>query len=209
VPVNAAWVVPVNPAWVVPDRERMAADGRDAERAERWRLWMQAAQRGDGEAYGKLLEELVPFVRGVVRGKLGADPQVDDVTQEVLLSIHTARHTFQPHRSLLPWVRTIARNAVIDWLRKRQRLAARSSDVDADELASGAPDPGSQRISPAILRALDQLPDSQRQAVVLLKVEGLSIAEAAERAGITEGALKLRAHRGYRGLRDLLGRDLL
>jgi RNA polymerase sigma-70 factor (ECF subfamily) len=187
----------------------MAADGRDAERAERWRLWMQAAQGGDGEAYGNLLTELVPFVRGVVRGKLGADAQVDDVTQEVLLSIHTARHTFQPHRSLLPWVRTIARNAVIDWLRKRQRLVARSSDVDADELASGAPDPGSQRISPAILRALDQLPDSQRQAVVLLKVEGLSITEAAARAGITEGALKLRAHRGYRGLRDLLGRDLL
>ena len=66
-----------------------------------------------------------------------------------------------------------------------------------------------QPLSPGITRALETLPDAQRQAVVLLKLEGLSVAEAAERIGITPGAVKLRAHRGYRALRDVLGRELL
>ncbi len=69
--------------------------------------------------------------------------------------------------------------------------------------------PGSDRLSPAIEQALEQLPASQREAVWMLKIDGLSVREAAERARVTSGALKLRAHRGYRSLRDLIGRELL
>lgn len=127
--------------------------------------------------------------------------------QEVLISIHTARHTFRPERTLAPWVRTIARNAVIDHARRRGRQLARYSEVEAETLEGPAlelPQPG---LSPRISRALEELPHGQRQAVVLLKLEGLSVAEAAARVGVTPGALKLRAHRGYRALRDLLGRE--
>ncbi len=171
---------------------------------------MAAAQRGDAEDYGRLLAELLPFVRGLVRGRLGDDPAVEDVTQEVLMRIHTARHTYRAERPLLPWVRTITRNAVIDQARRRARALRRSSHVEPEEIPVDPPElPGSDRLSPAIEQALEQLPAAQREAVWMLKIDGLSVREAAERARVTSGALKLRAHRGYRSLRDLLGRELL
>ncbi len=168
---------------------------------------MAAAQRGDAPAYEQLLGDLLPFVRGLVRGRLGDEPGAEDVVQEVLLSIHTARHTFRATRDLEPWVRTIARNAVIDAVRRRARQRARHSDVDAEELPeTGEPEMGEQAPLPRPLqRALAKLPDAHREAVILLKLRGLSVAEAAARAGTSPGALKLRAHRGYKHLRDLLG----
>jgi RNA polymerase sigma-70 factor (ECF subfamily) len=171
---------------------------------------MQAAQRGDALAYERLLAELAPFVRGLVGARIGDDANAEDVVQDVLISIHTARHTFQPGRELEPWVRTIARNAVIDATRRRARQRARRGEV---ELAEVADDPSAREsvegtpLPRRLERALERLPAAQREAVMLLKVRGLSVGEAAQRAGTTPGALKLRAHRGYRLLRDLLGRE--
>jgi len=179
------------------------------ERTKRWRVWMAAAQQGDAEAYQRLLTELLPFVSGVVRRRVGDDPAAEDIVQEVLLSIHTARHTYRSERPLEPWVRTIARNAVIDWIRKRARARGRESGVDAADLPAPELESPSAALSPGVERALTSLPEAQRQAVVMLKLEGLTVAEAAERVGTTPGALKLRAHRGYRALRDLFGRELL
>jgi RNA polymerase sigma-70 factor (ECF subfamily) len=179
------------------------------DRAERWRAWMAAAQQGDADTYQRLLTELLPFVSGIVRGRVGDDPAAEDIVQEVLLSIHTARHTFRPERRLEPWVRTIARNAVIDWARRQARARGRQSGVDAADLPAPELESPSSALSPGVERALSSLPDAQRQAVVMLKLEGLTVAEAAERVGTTPGALKLRAHRGYRALRDVFGRELL
>jgi len=183
----------------------MPDDGLPLDRADRWRAWMVAAQDGDADRYQQLLTELLPFVRGLVRSRLGDDPTIEDVVQDVLLSIHTARHTYRAERPLLPWVRTIARNAAIDRLRRRGRSLARLSDVEADDLPAQPQEPPIPMLSPAVERALERLPEAQRQAVVLLKLEGLSVAEAARKVGVTPGALKLRAHRGYRALRELLG----
>jgi RNA polymerase sigma-70 factor (ECF subfamily) len=190
------------------DRMEGGASKRE-ERTERWRAWMAAAQQGDAEAYQRLLTELLPFVSGVVRGRVGDDPAAEDIVQEVLLSIHTARNTYRSERPLEPWVRTIARNAVIDWIRKRARARGRESGVDAADLPAPELESPSAVLSPGVERALTSLPEAQRQAVVMLKLEGLTVAEAAERVGTTPGALKLRAHRGYRALRDLFGRELL
>ncbi len=188
----------------------MAEPDTQEDRAERWRSWMAAAQAGDGEAYSRLLTELLPMVRGEVRRRLGDDEAVEDVSQEVLIRIHTARHTYRAERPLLPWVRTITRNAVIDQARRRTRALGRSSSVEPETIPVDPPEhPGGDRLSPALERALESLPDAQREAVWLLKVEGLTVSEAAERVGISGGALKLRAHRGYRGLRDLVGREIL
>jgi RNA polymerase sigma-70 factor (ECF subfamily) len=171
---------------------------------------MASAQRGDALAYERLLEDVLPFVRRLVRARIGDDPSAEDVVQDVLLRIHVARHTFQAGRELEPWVRTIARNAVIDAVRSQSRQRARSADVEAADLPSDsrARSAEAEPLPPAMERAIEQLPPVQREAVLLLKVEGLSVAEAAQRAKTTPGALKLRAHRGYRMLRDLLGRGL-
>jgi len=179
------------------------------ERDQRWQAWMAAAQSGDRELYEQLLVELLPFVRGVVRGRVSDAAAAEDIVQDVLLSIHTARHTYRPERPLAPWVRAIARNAVIDWGRRGVRMRRRESDVDVETVEAAAPEPAgvSARLPAGLERALESLPDAQRQAVLLLKVEGLTVGEAAKRVGVTEGAMKLRAHRGYEALRTLLGRE--
>lgn len=165
---------------------------------------MIAAQQGDRAAYAALLEDLLPFVRRRLQAQLGGDAGADDVTQQVLLSVHRARHTFRGERGFSPWLNAIVRNAAISWLRRQGRELARwdASEVEALPAAPTVPaDPGRSK---QLHRALDRLPGKQREAIVLLKLEGLSIAEAARRARVSEGAIKLRAHRGYRALRQLL-----
>ena len=172
---------------------------------------MAAAQRGDAVAYRKLLEELLPAVRRQVRGRLFDATLAEDVVQNALLNLHRARRSYRPERRFEPWLRAIVRNAVIDALRETGRRRARERIVDSfDALpqAHVAPDvDGSQQpLSPDLRRALEALPARQRQAVELVHFAGLSVAAAAARAGVTVGALKVRAHRGTRALRATLER---
>jgi RNA polymerase sigma-70 factor (ECF subfamily) len=166
---------------------------------------MASAQEGDAALYEQLLSSLLPVLRVFVRSRLADAAAAEDVVQNTLLSIHRARHTYRPERPFGPWWRAIARNAVIDLLRERGRRAG-EVDLEGLELSTGSnlPDLDRDRISPALERALAALPPNQRQAVQLLHLEGLSVAEAAARVGISPGALKVRAHRGYRALRQRL-----
>jgi RNA polymerase sigma-70 factor (ECF subfamily) len=170
---------------------------------------MLAAQSGDGDAYQKLLEELLPVVRSLARMRLPDPALAEDVVQNALLSIHRARHTYRPERPFGPWMRTIVRNASIDALREQRRRKGRERDLDlaelpADPTAEGQPDAG--ELSPELALALEALPAKQREAVVMMQLEGLSVAEAAARANVSPGALRVRAHRGYRALRAQLER---
>lgn len=178
---------------------------------------MAAAQSvgvGDSEArraYENMLSELLPVVRRMVRAKLFDPSYVEDVVQNALLSIHRARATYRPERPFGPWMRAVVRNAQIDWFRESKRRAEREVVTDLIEEYAGAaaaPDPGADEFSPALIDAMATLPEKQREAVVLVHVEGLSVAEAAVRAGVSVGALKVRAHRGYRALRTRLGESI-
>jgi RNA polymerase sigma-70 factor (ECF subfamily) len=174
------------------------------EQDSRYRGWMAAAQRGDADAYQKLLTELLPLLRSFVRARLREASDVEDVVQNVLVAIHRARHTYRAERRFAPWLGAVARNAVIDELRRRGRRLSREVPLDAAAEAV-APTPESPApLSPEMQRALEQLPAAQREAVELIQIRGLSVAEAAQRVGIKPGALKVRAHRGYRALRLLL-----
>lgn len=179
----------------------------DTGREDRWRELMAAAQDGDRACYERLLTEILPLLRGLVRRRVRDPAAVEDVVQNVLLSLHRARHTYRPERRFGPWLRAIARNAVIDWGRQHSRRSRREVVLPSED---GFPEIGelpqeAPRLSPELEQALGELPPVQREAVQLLQLEGLSVAEAAVRAGITPGALKVRAHRGYRALRTRLG----
>ena len=184
-------------------------DARAALRREedaRWSGWMAAAQEGDADAYRRLLDELLPALRRLVRARIRDPETAEDVVQNTLLSIHRARHTYRPERSFGPWMRTIARNAMTDAFRERGRRGEREVAVELIEQFADEPvDPlRSDALDPELRQALDALPDSQREAVELVQLKGLSVAEAALEAGVTPGALKVRAHRGYVALRKML-----
>lgn len=177
---------------------------------------MAAAQRGDGEAYELLLGSLLAPLRGFVRRRGVDDAIVEDIVQEILILLHRARHTWQADRPFDPWLWAIARNATTDALRRQLRERARREPggdaalerTTADGAGAGYRDAELQlserEIPERMADALQRLPAAQRQAVELLYVEQLSIAEAAERAGVSPGALKVRAHRGSRALRSAL-----
>ena len=175
-----------------------------------WTLAMAAAQRGDAVAYRKLLEQILPVVRRQVRGRLFDESLAEDVVQNAMLNLHRARQTYRPERPFGPWMRAIVRNALTDALRDRGRRVAREVVIEElEELPQVATQPdldaGDTRLSPDLQQALEQLPAQQREAVELIHLRGLSVAAAAARVGITPGALKVRAHRGYRALRASLG----
>ena len=183
------------------------ASSRAAAPASDWGAWMAAAQDGDAAAYDRLLRELLPALRGFVVARLGDLSTSEDVVQNVLLSLHRARHTYRPERRFEPWLWAIARNAVTDALRSRRTRLQREEPLTESEIVAGDALEALEASLPlgrGLRRALDELPPSQREAVELIHLHRLSVAEAASRVGVTPGALKVRAHRGYRALRGIL-----
>ncbi len=158
------------------------------ERDRRWRSWMIAAQAGDGVAFEKLLLELLPYIRRQVARRVGEPAERQDIVQNVLISLHRSRHTYRSERPFGPWLRAVVRNASIDWMRARgRRLRHELSPavVEVAEPSYEAPLPGEDALSPELEGALASLPESQRKAVELLHVEGLSVAEAEQGVGVS------------------------
>ena len=162
---------------------------------------MQAAQAGDQEVYRRLLEKIQPIVFRYVRRRISPDAAAEDVCQDVLLTVHRVRHTYEPSRPFEPWLYAIARSRVIDHLRKVRRISGAEVMM---EVLPELPQSGAEMTPDSALEILEQLPAAQREAFMMLKIEGLSTREAAERAGVTVSAVKVRAHRAYNALKKRL-----
>ena len=171
-----------------------------------WASLMAAAQAGDKESYARLLRECTPMIRRVVRRGLN-DDGVEDVVQEVLLTIHRARHTFDPSRSFTAWVVTIAQRRAVDLVRKRGRQSAREVHAPAayESFAAEPVDHDRDRSLASLDRALSDLPPRQREAVEALALRQMSLDEAADATGNTKGALKVSLHRALKSLRGRFG----
>lgn len=178
-------------------------DARDA----RWSSLMAAAQDGDRAAYNTLLRDILPQIRAVCRARLRQAADVDDAVQDTLLSLHALRHTYDPARPFRPWLNSIAERRAIDRLRRMGRTTGRESNID--DLAEGVG--ATQAVGTARLeaeelrRAVATLPESQRQALLLAKLQERPLKEAAEISGMTVGALKIATHRAVAALRGRLG----
>lgn len=158
---------------------------------------------GDTRAFDVLFSRHVGAVRAYLQRLTGTAAVADDLTQATFVSMVKGRGRFQVGSQVKPWLYAIATNAARDW-RRRNKFEAVAPDGELPE-AEAEPtvqaDPGLQR---AVKEALAQLPAAQREAIVLHRYEGLSFAEIAVHAGVTESAVKVRAHRGYERLRELL-----
>jgi len=168
---------------------------------------MAAAQAGDRAAYEALLQDCVPLIRAVAARRGVAADYVEDVVQDVLLTIHRARQTYDPGRSFNAWLRTLAERRAVDLLRRigRQRAREVHSPLDFESFADESADParrGGTAASGAVVReALATLPERQREAVQALVLEEQSLAEAAAVTRRSKGALKVNLHRALKTLR--------
>jgi RNA polymerase sigma-70 factor (ECF subfamily) len=163
-------------------------------------LWMRA-QSGDEAAYREALLQIAGRLRGFFSRRLQSLPdEVEDLVQETLIALHLQRGTYDPALPVSAWVFAIARHKLVDLWRRRGRREALHDPLD--ELDDSA-HPCVLEEFPVrhdLLGLLDALPPAQRRAIALTRLEGLSVAEASQRCGVSVSALKVQVHRGIKRL---------
>jgi RNA polymerase sigma factor (sigma-70 family) len=197
-------------AGYAPATQSAVSIGRNEEHDRQLSSLMGKAQDGDQSAYASLLREVLPILKRVVQARLGFLPVMDreDLVQDILMSLHAARATYDPARPFKPWLMTIAHNRMVDQARRNSRRKANEvavdeyptdvADADAGAAADRYGDPEELR------RAIRVLPKGQRSAIELLKLREMSLKEAAKASGTSIGALKVSVHRAIKTLRASL-----
>lgn len=156
---------------------------------------------GDAQAYAAFLKQIARRLRAYLRRRLyGWPDDVEDLVQECLLAMHNQRHSYLRDQSVVAWAQAIARHKLIDLLRAK---AAREQlhdplDDDTENFLVAADEETAARRD--VLTLLAELPDRHRLPILHVKLEGLSVAEAARRTGMSESAVKVGVHRGLKAL---------
>ncbi len=199
------WKVPPGPVTEYPSPTNCTVERLNPTleaRELRLRDLMVAAQRGDAAAYADFLRELASLLRGFFRRRLTQLPDdVEDLVQETLLAVHNKRHTYEPQQPVTAWLHAIARYKLVDLLRARSSREALHEPLDEDHpalVSEAEPTALEARRDLAVLLA--DLPDKQRLPIQYVKIEGLSVAQAAQRTGLSESAVKVGVHRGLKAL---------
>ena len=161
------------------------------------RTLMQASLAGDARAHRRLLAALIPVLRRYFSRRIASAEDVEDLVQTTLIAVHTRRETYDPARAFAPWLYAIARYKMIDLFRRSR------SSISLDDIEDIAePHDFGERVTARIdIDAnLATLSTKQSQAIRSTRLEGLSVAEAAARDGISESDVKISVHRGLKAL---------
>lgn len=176
---------------------------------DEWTGLMRSAISGDGAAYHRLLKAVTPVLRAAARRGLAraGQPidQSEDIVQDILLAVHLKRHTWDANAPFAPWLFAIARNKLIDSLRRRGRRVF----VNIDDFSETLPGEVPEETVPAseVAAHLSGLPERQRDVVQSIAVDSASISETALKLSMTEGAVRVALHRGLKGLAAKLRKD--
>jgi RNA polymerase sigma-70 factor (ECF subfamily) len=173
------------------DRPKCMVGACVREREDEWTGLMRSAMSGDSAAYHRLLKAVTPVLRaGARRGLVRAGQPVDqaeDIVQEILLAVHLKRHTWDASAAFAPWLFAIARNKLIDALRRRGKRIFVNIDDFAETLAEA---PAAETASASEVAAqLDALPPRQRDVLQSIAVESASIKDTAVKFAMSEGAV--------------------
>ena len=197
------------PLTLIKDDHQGGAGQTHSVRELDWSILMARAQDGDRGAYGRLLEEITPFLRSLAARRHRDLSDVEDAVQDVLLTLHAIRDTYDPARPFGPWLVAIANHRLIDRLRRQGRLRSRETALmpEHETFSAGQPNLCEKSLDRRELQeAVEKLPAGQRQAVRLLKLEERSLKEAAAISGMSIGSLKVATHRALKSLRKILAK---
>jgi RNA polymerase sigma-70 factor, ECF subfamily len=176
-------------------------DARFADNENRLRESLLQGLRGDAAAYHRFLEALSAHLRAYFRKRLFQRlDDVEDLVQETLLAVHNQRHTYRSDQPLTAWVHAIARYKLVDLLRSRASREALTDPLDDEVEVFAASDTDAADARKDLGKLLASLPDRQRLPIVHVKLEGLSVVEAAQLTGMSESAIKIGVHRGLKAL---------
>ncbi len=174
---------------------------------------MGLAQEGDKQAYSQVFQKITPLLRSFIAQKIRNHDDIEDIVQEILISIHKASHTYDSNRPFEVWMYTIARYRLNDHLRTyykdeslKDKILIEASSNSETYIAN---DNVTEDIdsNEYIANLLEELPEKQRTIVTMMKIEGYTAKETAERVNMSESAVKVAAHRVYKDLAKKLSRE--
>jgi len=168
---------------------------------------MSGYQQADEEAARALIERVSPLLLRYFWAHVSHRRFADDLLQDTWMRVHKARHTYRRGEPVLPWIFAIARHAGQDNYRRARRVEIRETQVDVLPEISVSSSSGPRDV-PDMDAILAELPASQREVIVMLKVSGMTIEEIARATSSSAGSVKQKAHRAYRKLRILLTRGV-
>ncbi len=172
---------------------------------------MRRLAAGDPNAMDMLMERYERSVLNAIYWSIGDRHCAEELAQDVFVAIYRQRAQYRPRAKFTTWLFRIVRNRCLNELRNRMRakehlMPSPGSLDDLPERRSTSPDLQAQNADTqqALRSALEALPENQRSAFVLSKIEGLSYQETAETLGITMSACESLIHRARLNLRDRL-----
>jgi len=173
-----------------------------AARERRLHGLMVAAQAGEARAYDEFLREVAAVLRAFFRRRLVRWPDdVEDLVQETLLAVHNKRHTYQPRQPITAWIHAIARYKLVDlWRSRAGREGLHEIFEESDEEFAAVDDAEACDARRDLRRLLSELPDKQRLPIEYVKIDGLSVDQAARLTGLSVSAVKVGVHRGLKVL---------
>ena len=173
---------------------------------DQWQEWAGKAQAGDQRAYAALLKDLSPYIRNVIMRSLANPDWADEITQNTLISIHKSLYTYSPDRPFRPWLMAIVNFRRTDYLRRHyanrgnKQVSLENADFENQNVTEQPPTGELKDIE----EALGTLPRQQQDVFRLMKVEGYTAQEVADKLGMTESAVKVSAHRTINKLKSKL-----
>ena len=161
---------------------------------------------GDEDAFQALFDRYAPLLLRLMMRDLRRRTDAEELVQDTFLNLHRAAADFRQGAKLRPWLMTIALNLKREHFRRRARRPEAPLELDGrhDPIADSPRILERRHARDQIEKALATLPDNQREVIVLHWFGGLSFPEVADVVGSTTGAVKVRAHRGYTRMRELL-----
>ena len=185
----------------------IANDDSQMSQSDIWNELAIQSQSGDKRAYNRLLSELVPYIKMRISGSLANPDWVEEITQEILISVHKSLNSYSSDRPFKPWLNAIIQFRRTDFLRKHYKnknvkdVSQKNSEIFADNVTDNRHAGELKDIE----KAMATLPEKQQKIFRLMKIEGYSAIEVAEEMEMSVSAVKVSAHRTAGKLKDMLG----
>lgn len=166
------------------------------------RVLMKRVQAGCDESYQQLLLTIKPKVESFIKRRVRNPELAEDAIQMTYLKIHRFKHTFNGTQHFEPWMYSVARSVIIDQFKSEAKITQHEQHYD--DLEHAIEDSSNPFQNVALSDALDSVAKQHASIIYLLKIDGMSVKEVAQKIGIKEGAVKVRAHRAYLALKSAL-----
>ena len=181
------------------------ADNDNPNQETQWQEWARLAQSGDKSAYLNLLKAISPYIRNFLAGSLSDADSIEDIMQEVLISVHKSLNTYSADRPFKPWLIAIINFRRTDFLRKHYNKRRNvQTDLEDPAFKKGhVTNPEYAGELKDVEAALDTLSPKQRRVFEMMKIQGFTAQEVAEKMGMSVSAVKVSAHRTQKKLQEI------